>query len=59
MIKESFKLGRVSIKHHDLVGPGLLDHICHEFSCDGGAETGLLVPLGVREVGGDDSYGLG
>merc|ERR1712110_25064 len=59
MVKESFKLRRVSIKHHDLVGPSLFDHICHKFSSDGGAETGLLVPLGVREVGGDYGDGLG
>ena len=59
MVKESFKLRRVSVKHHDLVGPRLLDHVCHEFSRDGGAEAGLLVPLGVGEVGGDDGDGLG
>ena len=59
MVKESFKLRRVSIKHHYLVGPRLLDHVCHEFGGDGGAEAGLLVPLGVGEVGGDDCDGLG
>ena len=59
MVKESFKLRRVSIKHHEVAGPSLLDHVCHKLGSDGGAETGLLVTLGVGEVGGDDSDGLG
>ena len=42
-----------------MAGSSLLDHVCHELGSDGGAETGLLVPLGVGEVGGDDGDGLG
>ena len=42
-----------------MVRPRLLDHVCQELGGDRGAETGLLVPLGVGEVGGDDGDGLG
>ena len=59
MVKESFKLGRVSIKHHEVAGSSLLDHVCHELGSDGGAETGLLIPLRVGKVGGDDGDRLG
>ena len=59
MVKEPFKLGRVSIKHHEVAGSSLLDHVCHELGSDGGAETGLLIPLRVGKVGGDDGDRLG
>lgn len=58
-IEEALDLRGMQIHRDDVVAARRLEHVCHEFCCDGGARLVLLVLSGVGEVGEDGGYAAG